>query len=513
MCEEQAKACFSMKNDSTYKIVLVSIFNDEAIGLRQLYAISRNRGYEIALMFFKLDSLKKYEKRRQDTFTNKINEVSDKELDLFCRFITETKPDLIGFSLVSSHFYLYKRLFARLRPLGDFKIILGGWQPSLNPEECLPYCDILCIGEGDEAFAELTDRLSMGKSADNIKNIWFKKGAEWVKNEPRPLNRNADLLPNIVFEDGAIFYIENDGLIEQDPQFENERYGVIAGRGCPYRCTYCSNSYMATTVYPNEWSKIRRRSVGHVMEELVAAKRKFSNIKRINFYDEVFMPDMVWAREFADRYKKEIGLPFYCMFYPGTCKEGALQILKESMLAGDWMGIQSGSARVRREIFKRNYSEQLILEQAELFRKYGVSARYDFIFDNPFETFEESLESIDLMLKLPEPYSLNIFSLKYFPKTDITKMALSEGLISSENMDDHLFRDNHNIFVSQKGDATDSNFVDHLAMYISFLASDSQVQRNKRSIEGIIRDYRATRDIEPIRSIVADCLCEEEASG
>lgn len=176
------------------------------------------------------------------------------------------------------------------------------------------------------------------------------------------------------------------------------------------------------------------------------------------------------------------------------------------------MGIQSGSARVRKEVFKRSYSEHLILEQAALFHRYEVSARYDFIFDNPFETFEESLESIRLMLKLPEPYSLNIFSLRYFPKTDITNMALGDGLIGAENMDDHLFRDHHNIFVSQKDDRTDANFVDHLAMYISFLASNSLVQKNKERIEGIISDYIVHRDLEPIRTMVADCLCVNKVS-
>jgi anaerobic magnesium-protoporphyrin IX monomethyl ester cyclase len=496
--------------DSNYKILLVSLFNDEAIGLRQLYTILRKDGHDAKLVFFKLDSLKKYEKRQYDVFANKINSSSNKELDIFCDLINRTKPGVIGFSLVSPHFHLYKRIYSRIRELGDFKIVLGGWQASLNPEECMPYCDILCIGDGEEAFPELINRICESEPIEGVKNLWVKKDGKVFKNPVRPLNKNPDFIPRIIFDAGSVCYIENDELVEKDPQHDNVRYGIIAGRGCPYHCTYCSNSYMVRSIYPSTWSKIRRRSVSHVMDELLEAKKRFHNILRINFYDEVFLPDERWTKEFSKRYKNEIALPFYCMFYPGTCKESMARTLAECMLAGIWMGIQSGSERVRREIFERNYSDQLILEQAEIFRKYDISVRYDFIFDNPFETFEESLKSIDLMLKLPEPYTLNLFSLKYFPKTDITKRALETGIINPENMDDRLFCDNHNYFINQRPENSDSNFVNHLAMCISFLASDARVGMNMSDIHLLIDDYKSNKDVQPVRDLLEDLLSAKD---
>ncbi len=487
-------------------ITLVSLFNGEAIGLRQLYSTLRRNGHNANLIFFKIDSLKKYEKRQCDTFMNKINTASDNELDIFCALIAHTKPYIVGFSLVSSHFHLYKRLYSRIRGLGDFKIVLGGWQPSLNPEACLPYCDILCIGEGEFAFPELVSKIDQGEPIENIKNLWVKKDGKVFKNPVRPLNKDPDLMPDVIFDNKSVSYIENGELMERDPQLDNSRYGIIAGRGCPHHCSYCSNSYMARSIYPVEWSKIRRRSVDHVMRELLEAKRAFPNIERINFYDEVFLPDKLWLKEFARRYKREIALPFYCEFYPGACKEDMARALKDCMLAGVWLGIQSGSERVRKEVFKRHYSNRLIFEQAVMFRSNGISTRYDFIFDNPFETFAESLESIDLVLKLPEPYSLNLFSLKYFPKTDITNMALQAGLIKVEDMDDKLSCDSHNYFISQNNENSNTNFINHLAIYISFLAPHSQVRTNEKKIREIIREYHSKKDIRGIKSAVEDFL-------
>lgn len=491
------------------KILLVSLFNDEAIGLRQFYSILRNRGYDTRMMFFKLDSKKEYEKRQRDVFANRINQATDKELDIFCDFIANVNPDVIGISLVSSNFHLYKKLYSHIRNLGNHKVVLGGWQPTLNPEECIPYCDVMCIGDGDEAFPELIDRLYKNEPIENIRNLWVKTDGQVIKNPVRSLNRNLDSLPNIVFDNSSTYYIENNEIVNEDPYMYNTRYGIIAGRGCPYHCTYCSNSYMIKQVYPSEWSKIRYRSVDHVMNELLEVKAKLPNVTRINFYDKVFLPPKLWGVDFFKRYKEEIGLPFYCMFYPGTLREDMLEILKEGLLAGVWLGVQSGSERVRKEVFKRYYTNSLVIQQARLLRKHNVDVRYDFIFDNPFESFEESLESIKLMLELPEPFSLNLFSLKYFPNTELTKMALDAGITTIEELDDHLVYDQHNYMISQKSDDSESNFINHLAMYISLLAKKSQVRMNKERIYQIIYDYKFNKNIRKIKGLLEPFLREQ----
>jgi hypothetical protein len=145
-----------------------------------------------------------------------------------------------------------------------------------------------------------------------------------------------------------------------------------------------------------------------------------------------------------------------------------------------------------------------VLKQAKVFHKYGINVRYDFIFDNPFETFKESLESINLMLEFPQPFSLNLFSLKYFPNTEITSMALEAGLISENELDDHLLTDQHNYMVSMNNTESDSNFINHLSTYISFLAIESKVER--KEIEKIINDYIVRKDIEPVKNKVAPFL-------
>ena len=405
------------------RILFVSLYNDEAYGLRILHSLVKNKGYDSRMLF-----LKRYSPKTP---------LTDKERELFYEEIRIFNPDLLAFSLVSPNFCLYQSLYPTLRKLGNFKIVIGGWQASLNPIETIRYCDFLCVGEGEEAILDLIKSLELKKSIYNIKNIWYKIEDLIIEHLPRPLSHNLNI-PFVFASPKSIACIDDNQIIYNDPYKTNMRYGTSIGRGCPFHCTYCSNSFMANKIYPGEWSKIRYRSVDNVIEELKIAKSTFPLLKQINFYDEIFMPQASWVDEFFDKYKQEINLPFYCMFFPGTCKEDLLKIMIKAGLAGVWMGVQSGSERVRKEVFKRYYTNQTVLKQTQLFSDYKISAKYDFIFDNPFETPEETEDTYKLMAQIPEPKSFNFFSLKFFPNTELTDMALQAGFITKKDLDDQL---------------------------------------------------------------------------
>lgn len=278
---------------SDFRILLISFYNGEALGLRQLHAILHQNGYDSKMLFVKLSPQKIIEDQKNKligTFTNESNVFTRTEEDLLVKFLAEYKPDLLGFSLVSSNFGLYKRIYERIRGTGKFKTVLGGWQVSLNPEQCLDHTDFLCIGEAEETLPELADCLFTGASPEDVANLWMKKDGRIIRNPVRPLVSELDNYPLPVFSDEQSYYLENDQLYHKEPYMFNSRYGIMAGRGCPYKCTYCSNSFMADAVYQKSWLKIRHRSVEHVMNELLRVREKLPNITRVNFYDEVFLP-------------------------------------------------------------------------------------------------------------------------------------------------------------------------------------------------------------------------------
>ena len=71
---------------------------------------------------------------------------------------------------------------------------------------------------------------------------------------------------------------------------------------------------------------------------------------------------MKWLEEFSERYPSEVGIPFFCSVHPGIVKEKTVELLKKS---GCWcvaIGVQSGSERIRKEIFNRHISNKQIIE-------------------------------------------------------------------------------------------------------------------------------------------------------
>jgi len=419
------------------KILFLSLYNDEAYGLRLLHSIVHKAGYKASMLFFKINS--------KAVNQDEINNVSEKEMVLFVEYLKEFLPDVIAVSLVSSNFTIYKYLFKIMKTtLPVCKIIVGGWQGTLNPESTIEYADIVCRGEGEETILEILNSFEIGRGPENIANVCFKKLNSIICNPVRPLLKDLKNLPILIFDDTSTTFIENNVLIRKDPYRDNDRYGTIIGRGCPFFCTYCSNSFLIKHIYGQDWCRTRYRDTDNVLEELQTVKKELPKVKRINFYDEVFTVKNI---DFFQQYKQKINLPFYCMFYPGSCDETMAKLLKEAGLVGVWVGIQSASEYIRRKIFKRFYSLDVIMTQARIFKKYGINVRYDFILDNPFENRAHQIEFIKLLRQLPKPYSVNLFSLKYFPNTEITEMALEEGYITTKKLDDQLNTPHHNYLI------------------------------------------------------------------
>jgi len=486
----------------------VSFYNDEAYGVRVIHSNLIEKNIEAYMLFFKIDDYRNNSKNdnSKNNFISDIDNVSWNEIDILVSHIKESEYDVVGFSLVSQHFGLYKKIFKKINNIKKLTIVIGGWQASLVPEKCIDYADFVCIGEGEEPFYELVDKLETNEPTKDIENFHINTTSGVIKNSIRPLQKDLSSFPIPLFDHKYSYVIENNKIENHEPYFKNNRYGTFVGRGCPYHCTYCSNSFMANSIYPKQWSKIRYRSIDHLKSELLTVKEQLKRIKSINFYDEVFTPKTEWVKDFFSWYKAEIGIPFYMFFFPGTCSDEKARILANGGLNGIWIGVQSGSERVRNVIFKRKYSNDKIIKQANMFHKYGVNIRYDFILDNPFETFEESLESIYLMLELPQPFSLNLFSLKYFPNTEITKMAKDAGFITERETDDNQERDRDTYTIHRERGSLGNRFINHLAFYISCISSTAISKVKKNEIYNSIDNYRKYKDISPIEKMVKPFL-------
>lgn len=313
----------------------------------------------------------------------------------------------------------------KVREVTNAPIVWGGVDPTVNPEWAIEHADIVCVGEGEYASLELTEALEGKRELESIQNLWIKKDETVIKNPIRPLLQDLDVLPFPNFDYSSIWHIDQDqirhSVVPENSPLANW-YVIMTSRGCPYRCSYCIHG-LSHDLLKDKGKYLRRRSVDNVISELKAYLQVRPHTSQILFYDDVFTFDRPWIEHFAAEYQREIHLPFWVYTYPEICDEVILGRLKEIGLMYVKMGVQSGSNRVMNQIYGRRLDQEKILKAAATLQKLDIYCIYDMLIGIPLETEEDLRESLDLLLRLPRPFGLNVWPIIYYRNYRITRMA------------------------------------------------------------------------------------------
>jgi radical SAM superfamily enzyme YgiQ (UPF0313 family) len=404
------------------KVVLVSLYDYGSLGVRSLHAMMRAHGIDVHSIFFK--------RLRY----NNIQPPTEAEFGLVVEQLQRLRPDLVGISLRSSFFDIARTLTGRVKDVLGVPVVWGGTHATLNPEGCIGHSDYVVVGEGEYPLVDIVEARRHGSPDDAIPNVWRNLNGTISRNEPRWL-ADLDPLPFPDWTDADKSFVE-DNAFEQGEAGGLSEYVIMTARGCPFRCTYCCNNALHR-IYDGRGQWSRRRSVASVIQELREAKSAFPRMARVNFQDDVFTMDAAWTRDFAEKYRAEIGLPFSAMTHPAYCQDEILALLKRAGLRALKMGIQSGSYEIRRGLFQRYQTDEIIFTAADTIARHGIDISYDIIVNNPYETTRDKTITLDLLLRLPRPFKLTVYSLIYFPHTELTEKALRDGFITEADVEDH----------------------------------------------------------------------------
>ena len=343
--------------------------------------------------------------------------------------IKESKPDLIAFSVLTPYRNHMLSATNATRKAGiKIPIIAGGYDITFLPQ-ILEYSDldIICRGEGEDALAELCDRIDANKDYTNISNLWVKKENEIYKNKMRPWTMDFDQLP---FDDRDL-YPDYDNYFKIIPFTQ-----VLAGRGCPYSCSYCFN-HGYKKIYELEGSRgyCKLRSVDNLMEELLVLKNKYK-AKYIFFNDSTLTYNRKWLFECLERYKKEIKTPFSlnaviteindevgeALHHNGYCK-----LIR--------FGLETGNEEFRKKVLNKNISNKQLVEGTNILKKYNLRYSIAMMLGLPGETLDFTWQTLEMAKKISAKnsvFGINIF--KPFPGLDITEYGIKIGQYKTEDV-------------------------------------------------------------------------------
>ena len=404
------------------RVVLLTFYNYASHALRIFHPLLTQRGHEVHSIFFK------------DSFT--YCHPTQQEEDMVVELVERIQPDLVAVCVWSTYYKLAARLSRRIKERVGSVVIWGGIHAQVRPEDSLEHADLVARSEGEYVLAELTDRIGLGLPFTDLKGTWARAGGEIVRNEPRFLIPDLDVLPVADLSPENKHYL---GLNEWRDPAQVDRgslsYDIMMVRGCPFECTFCIHNF-TRKAFSGLGTYIRRRSVDHVMTELRAAVQHRPDLMQIAISDDIFAPPRPWLEEFCTRYKRDIGLPFLIWTYPGMVDDQRVAMMRDAGLWAATMGVQSGSERIRRDCFERETPNDGIVRACETLARHDVVRNLDFIGDNPYEDEADRHETLELLARLPKPFYFNYFSLTYFPGVELTDRALRDGHIAPDEVED-----------------------------------------------------------------------------
>ena len=406
-------------------LTLVSIYLAENNGVRHIASSLRRHGHRVYEIYFK------------DYLHHRFITPTDREVAGLLRVLRETGTTLVGLSLrAGAYLPVARALTQRIREELNIPILWGGMHVTMAPEECIADADLICRGEGEAPMVDLMGRLAADLPITDLPNFWIRTPQGITRNPIRPQENNLDDLPFRDFHSHEFKYvISGRHVTHGDPLVMEPVYQIMASRGCYFDCHYCDINALRT-IHGEGGFSYRVRSVDNLLRELIYAKQEFPGLKRIRFDDELFVSDREWVRDFSTRYRREVNLPFEVLIDPRVVNREGLGLLKDAGLDTVLMGIQN-TERINREIYNRPISNQRILETARLISSLGLKACYQLMVDDPVSTTADKEELFRMLLQLPLPYDLYLFSLCLWPGTALIQTLKDRGLITDQEVEGH----------------------------------------------------------------------------
>lgn len=417
------------------KIVLVSLYFDpNAMAIRLLSSILKRDFPNDRVNIILLSHKAKPPRMDFDLET-------PEDLKAIQQFFAREQFDIVGISLMTNYLNRAIQLSKAIREVSGAKILWGGIHPTLCPEECACHADIVFVGEAEIALPEVIRRTKNNQPLEDMPGIWYRKDDKLMGQGHCPTCNDLNLLPlpdydfrsHFIYlpEDRQVVPMRVEHILKSDFAFYGGTpfHRIMTARGCAHACSYCINSRYQKLLGLEK--VIRKRSIDSVFNELEMVLR-LGVFQRIVFIDgDLFLRSEEWLKEFATLYKERIKLPFSCNVTPIRTTAEKVCALRDAGVTGICMGAQTGSDRLNHDVYKRNISRQHVLQATDIIKKHApqVTRVYDFLIRSPYETLNDKIETVKLLLQLPTPYVVHTYALTLFPGLPLTEQAEKDGII------------------------------------------------------------------------------------
>jgi len=318
-----------------------------------------------------------------------------------------TSADILCYSVTTDKASYYQKLNLAIKGRKNQLSLFGGPHCTFFPQMASEAgVDVLVRGEGFEAIVDIANTLEYDDkiAIETIPNV-----STAVRENPlRPLLDKSTLL-----------YPDRELIYKYPKNYNNPIKNIISSFGCLYSCPYCYNKKYKE-LYNTDRAELR--SVASVIGEVEELK-KYPH-KLIFFQDDIFpIWDRTWLNDFTASYP---GFPpFHIQVRIEMLSEEIIMALKSIGLYSVTFAIETGDEHYRRDVLKRNVSNDEIIHKSQLLHQHGIKFRSDNMLGLP--GLKSDFKTIELNQQIQPTYAWASIYQPY-PSTDLgDNSAFSDG--------------------------------------------------------------------------------------
>ncbi len=368
-------------------------------------------------------------------------------------FVREYQPDIVGITSNTPQVkqgWLCAREIKAVLP--EAVTVQGGPHVSALPEESAarPEIDIVARGEGEETWIDLCATLEKVKAGnanfkardlldpaakilDRVLGITYQTTDGKIRHtHERPALANLDTLP---FPAYKYFKMERYSSLQpaMDAIERGKSFSLMTSRGCPYRCTFCSQSVMA--------EKWRARSPENVVAEWRHLVEDWG-AQEIGVLDDSANIDRKRLRAVSELLIKEKlnHVPWIPIngIRANLADEDLLRLMKQAGCKRVAFGVETGDEEILESIDKRVTHDQ-IRAAFKNAKKIGLETVGFFIIGLPGDNEQTMEKTIRYACEL-DPLVANFSMMTPYPGTKVWEQVhRNGGRMLMKDWDDYVF--------------------------------------------------------------------------
>lgn len=343
---------------------------------------------------------------------------------------------LVGVScMFSTDWPVVRDIIAEVaKRLPGVPIVCGGEHATAAPEHALrtaPALTACALGEGEATMVEVAEAILAGKSLVTVPGLVVRTDAGPVRTGARSRLRDLDAIPLPRWDLTPIeTYLAGGYSFGVD---RGRTMPIVATRGCPYQCTFCSSPKMWTTRYAT-------RAPAKVVDEIEGYVRRYG-AENIDFYDLTAIVRKDWIVAFCEELRRR-RLDVTWQLPSGTRSEAIDGDIARLLYASGCRNVsyapESGSRRTLRAIKKKVRLDQMEISMRAAVEA-GLNVKANMIVGFPDETHEDLLQTLGFVARMAVlgVHDVSVWTFSPYPGSELFDRLTREGAIGE--MDDAYF--------------------------------------------------------------------------